>query len=100
MTNSRYDAVIIGAGVIGTAVTHELSRRGWRTLTVDKGPAAGFGSTLSAAAAVTGAAPSVCASVTAGGKARAGTALGLGITIGMSTSSGRGLVSKTSGKPT
>ncbi|MEY3030536.1 MAG: hypothetical protein RL058_899, partial [Actinomycetota bacterium] len=33
MTNSRYDAVIIGAGVIGTAVTHELSRRGWRTLT-------------------------------------------------------------------
>ena len=52
MTNSRYDAVIIGAGVIGTAVTHELSRRGWRTLTVDKGPAAGFGSTSASSAVI------------------------------------------------
>ena len=44
---SEYDAIIIGAGVIGAAVAFELTRRGWRTLSIDKGPAAGFGSTSS-----------------------------------------------------
>jgi sarcosine oxidase subunit beta len=43
--NSQYDAVIIGAGVIGTATAFELAKQGYRTLSVDKLPAAGYGST-------------------------------------------------------
>jgi sarcosine oxidase, subunit beta len=39
------DAVVIGAGVIGAAVALELARGGRRVLCVDKGPAAGAGST-------------------------------------------------------
>jgi sarcosine oxidase subunit beta len=40
------DAVIIGAGVIGGAVAFELSKRGYKTLNVDKAAAAGYGSTI------------------------------------------------------
>jgi sarcosine oxidase subunit beta len=40
-----YDAIIIGAGIIGACVAYELSKRGWRTLNLDKLPAAGYGST-------------------------------------------------------
>jgi sarcosine oxidase subunit beta len=43
--NRKYDAVIIGAGVIGAAVGFEMAKRGWSTLNVDKLPAAGYGST-------------------------------------------------------
>jgi sarcosine oxidase, subunit beta len=39
------DAIVIGAGVIGAAMTFELSRRGRRVLCVDKLPVAGYGST-------------------------------------------------------
>jgi sarcosine oxidase subunit beta len=41
----RYDAIIIGAGIIGACTAYELARRGWRTLNVDRLPAAGYGST-------------------------------------------------------
>ena len=41
----RADAVVIGAGVIGSAVALELARSGRHVLCVDKGPAAGAGST-------------------------------------------------------
>ncbi len=51
-TAHHYDAVIIGAGVIGSAVGFELARRGQRTLNVDKLPAAGFGSTSNSCAIV------------------------------------------------
>ena len=51
-TSLQTDAVIIGAGVIGGAVAFELARRGWRTVSVDKGPAAGHGSTSSSSAIV------------------------------------------------
>ncbi|NCG37841.1 MAG: FAD-dependent oxidoreductase [Actinobacteria bacterium] len=47
-----YDAIIIGAGVIGGAVAHELSGRGWRTLTIDKADSAGAGSTINSCAIV------------------------------------------------
>ncbi|MEM7340120.1 MAG: FAD-dependent oxidoreductase [Actinomycetota bacterium] len=47
-----YDAVIIGAGVIGAAVGYELAQRGWRTLNVDKLPAAGYGSTSNSCAII------------------------------------------------
>lgn len=41
----RYDAIIIGAGIIGACVAYELAKRGWTTLNIDKLPAAGYGST-------------------------------------------------------
>ena len=52
MTHHDVDAVIIGAGVIGAATAFELARRGWRTLSVDALPAAGFGSTSNSCAIV------------------------------------------------
>ena len=48
----EFDVIVIGAGVIGGAVAFELARRGWRTLSVDKGPAAGFGSTSASSAII------------------------------------------------
>jgi len=42
---STYDAVIIGAGIIGCCTAFELSRKGYRTLNVDFQPTAGAGST-------------------------------------------------------
>lgn len=47
-----YDAVVIGAGVIGAAVGLELSRKGWKTLNVDMLPAAGYGSTSGSCAII------------------------------------------------
>jgi len=46
------DAVVIGAGVIGSAVALELARRGLSVIAVDKLPAAGYGSTSSSSAVV------------------------------------------------
>ena len=43
--SERYDAIVIGAGVIGAAVGFELSKKGYKTLNVDKLSAAGHGST-------------------------------------------------------
>ncbi|MFK8023407.1 MAG: NAD(P)/FAD-dependent oxidoreductase [Ilumatobacter sp.] len=47
-----YDAIVIGAGVIGGAVAYELARRGHRTLSIDKGPGAGYGSTSASSAII------------------------------------------------
>ncbi|SME89780.1 sarcosine oxidase subunit beta [Tistlia consotensis] len=41
----RFDAIVIGAGVIGAAVGLELARKGWKTLNLDRLPTAGYGST-------------------------------------------------------
>ncbi len=46
------DVVIIGAGVIGSALAYELSRRGWSTLNLDVLPSAGYGSTSNSSAIV------------------------------------------------
>ena len=43
--NERFDAIVIGAGVIGAALGFELSKTGRKTLNIDKLPAAGYGST-------------------------------------------------------
>lgn len=51
-SSSSFDAVIIGAGVIGCSIALALSRRGYRTLNVDRLPAAGYGSTSSSAAII------------------------------------------------
>ena len=48
----RADAVIIGAGVIGAGVAYELSRRGLATVSVERLPGAGQGSTSSSSAVV------------------------------------------------
>ncbi len=52
MGDNSYDAVIIGAGIIGAALALELSRKGWKTLNVDKLPAAGYGSTSNSCAII------------------------------------------------
>ncbi|MCP4315847.1 MAG: FAD-binding oxidoreductase [Hyphomicrobiales bacterium] len=43
--NSSYDAIIIGAGVIGACAAFELAKKGWKTLSIDKLPESGYGST-------------------------------------------------------
>ncbi|MDX1395595.1 MAG: FAD-dependent oxidoreductase [Gemmatimonadota bacterium] len=47
-----YDAIIIGAGIIGTCTGFELAKRGFKTLNVDKLPAAGYGSTSNTCAII------------------------------------------------
>lgn len=51
-TSSSADAVVIGAGVIGSAVALELARGGRSVVCVDKGPGAGAGSTSSSSAII------------------------------------------------
>ena len=41
----NYDAIIIGAGISGAAIAYELSKKGYKTLNIDKLAAAGHGST-------------------------------------------------------
>jgi sarcosine oxidase subunit beta len=48
----RYDAIIVGAGVMGCAIALELARKGRRTLNLDALPAAGYGSTSASAAVI------------------------------------------------
>jgi sarcosine oxidase subunit beta len=43
--NDTYDAIIIGAGIIGACTAYEMSRKGLRTLNIDKQADAGAGST-------------------------------------------------------
>jgi sarcosine oxidase subunit beta len=52
VTTHRADALVIGAGVIGSAVTYELARSGRSVITVDKGPAPGAGSTSASASII------------------------------------------------
>jgi len=47
MPRQTADAIIIGAGIVGTAIGFELAKRGLRTLNVDKNPGSGMGSTAS-----------------------------------------------------
>ena len=51
-THHQYDALIIGAGIIGAATAFELAKLGYRTLNVDKLPAAGYGPTSSSCAII------------------------------------------------
>ncbi|HIO82493.1 MAG TPA: FAD-binding oxidoreductase [Deltaproteobacteria bacterium] len=48
----NYDAIIIGAGIIGAAIGYELSKKGRRTLNVEMLPAAGYGSTSNSCAII------------------------------------------------
>jgi sarcosine oxidase subunit beta len=50
--STQYDAIIIGAGIIGGAIGLELARTGSKTLNVDRLPAAGYGSTSNSCAII------------------------------------------------
>lgn len=50
--NTSYDALIIGSGIIGCSIAFELSKKGWKTLNIDKLAAAGSGSTANSCAVV------------------------------------------------
>jgi sarcosine oxidase subunit beta len=43
--NRKFDSIVIGAGVIGCAVAFEMTKKGYKTLNIEKQPAAGHGST-------------------------------------------------------
>ena len=51
MTN-KFDAIIIGSGIIGGAIGFELAKKGFKTINIDKLPAAGFGSTSNSCAII------------------------------------------------
>ena len=52
MAKQTYDVVVIGSGVIGSSITFELGKRGFKTLTIDKHGGAGLGSTSFSSAIV------------------------------------------------
>ncbi|WP_419913402.1 NAD(P)/FAD-dependent oxidoreductase [Hoeflea sp.] len=47
-----YDVIIIGAGIIGACTAYELAKKGLRTLSIDKLPEAGHGSTSGSCAII------------------------------------------------
>ena len=49
---TNYDAIIIGSGIIGCSIAFELSKKGWKTLNVDKLSSAGSGSTANTCAVI------------------------------------------------
>ena len=51
MTQSP-DAIIIGTGVIGSAIAFELAKKGWKTLSLDRNAQAGHGSTSGSCAII------------------------------------------------
>ena len=52
MPAKTYDAIIIGAGIIGNCIAFELSKKGFKTLSIDKLGGSGFGSTSGSCAIV------------------------------------------------
>lgn len=50
--DTDYDAIIIGAGIIGCCTALELSKKGLKTLNIDKLPASGSGSTGNSCAVI------------------------------------------------
>ena len=52
MTDKKYDAIIIGAGIIGNCISYELAQKGYKTLNVDKLGGSGFGSTAGSCAVI------------------------------------------------
>jgi sarcosine oxidase subunit beta len=52
LMNRKADAIIVGAGIIGCAIAFEMSKKGYRTLNIDKLASAGAGSTSNSCANV------------------------------------------------
>ena len=46
------DAIIIGTGVIGTAVAFEMAKNGWKTMSLDRNAQIGHGSTAGSCAII------------------------------------------------
>lgn len=49
---SKSDAIIIGTGVIGAAIAFEMSKAGWKTLSLDRNAQVGHGSTAGSCAII------------------------------------------------
>lgn len=49
---NRPDAIIIGTGVIGAAIAFEMSKAGWKTLSLDRNAQVGHGSTAGSCAII------------------------------------------------
>ena len=49
---TKFDAIIIGAGVIGSAIGFELSKKGYKTLNLDRNATSGYGSTAASCAII------------------------------------------------
>ena len=52
MTPKKYDAIIIGAGIIGNSIAYEMALKGYKTLNIDKLGGSGFGSTSGSCAII------------------------------------------------
>lgn len=52
MNEKKYDAIIIGAGIIGNSIGYELARKGYKTLNIDKLGDSGAGSTAGSCAII------------------------------------------------
>jgi sarcosine oxidase subunit beta len=50
--SEQFDAIIVGAGIIGCCLSFEMAKKGYKTLNVDKLPAAGYGSTANSCAII------------------------------------------------
>lgn len=50
--SENYDAIIIGAGIIGNSIGYELALKGYKTLNIDKLGGSGFGSTSASCAVI------------------------------------------------
>jgi len=50
--SEKYDAIIIGAGVIGACISYELAKAGRNVLSVDRLPTSGYGSTAASCAII------------------------------------------------
>lgn len=48
----RYDAIVIGTGIIGACTGFELAKKGFKVLNIDKLPEAGYGSTSGSCAII------------------------------------------------
>jgi sarcosine oxidase subunit beta len=52
MIQKKYDAIIIGSGIIGNSIAYELALKGYKTLSIDKLGGSGFGSTAGSCAII------------------------------------------------
>ena len=50
--NLQYDAIVIGAGIVGTCTTLELAKAGKNVVCIDKNTIAGAGSTANSCAII------------------------------------------------
>ncbi|MFF9561694.1 FAD-dependent oxidoreductase, partial [Streptomyces albus] len=52
MPTNKTDAVVVGAGVIGSSIAYELAARGYEVLVIDKSGGPGYGSTSASSAVI------------------------------------------------